>query len=168
MTEAILFFSSESSLVPKAQRPTKVNYHVATMIASITCAVAGFLVIFVNKNMRGKEHFTSWHGTFGLIVVCYVFVQALGGVITRYPKLIGSKIKPAKLKLYHATSGLFLFSMVCATFFLALFSNWFLRNANDLGWYVSLMIIALLVLMVMNQITTEYVPRAFKKPSQQY
>lgn len=168
MTEAILFFSTESSLVPKVQRPTKVNYHVATMIASIACGIAGFSVIYVNKNLSGKDHFTSWHGTFGLIVICYMFVQALGGIITRYPKLMGGKIKPANLKLYHATSGLFLFSMVCATLFLALFSNWFVQNSSDFTWYVCHMIIALLVLMVMNQITTEYVPKAFKKRSQQY
>lgn len=166
MTEAILFFSPESSLVPKAQRPTKVNYHVATMIAAIVCGFSGFTIIYINKNNSNKDHFTSWHGTFGLIVVCYMCVQATGGVITRYPKLLASKLKPAKLKLYHATSGLFLFILVCATFVLALFSNWFVTNSSDLGWYISLMVIALLSLMVMNQVTTEYVPRAFKKPQQ--
>ena len=61
--------------------------------------LAGFLAIFLNKQARGKNHFTTWHGLFGAIVTtlvvgqvrcvacgvcgvpCAVCACALGGVV---------------------------------------------------------------------------------------
>lgn len=64
-TEAILYFSKESTLIPKATRKTKVSYHWATNATAIICGLIGLAIILRNKYVNNKDHFTSWHGKFG-------------------------------------------------------------------------------------------------------
>ncbi|XP_070559595.1 transmembrane reductase CYB561D2-like [Ptychodera flava] len=167
MAEAILFFSPESTLLPKAMRKTKVKYHWINMVTAIACAVAGLVIIFINKNIHGKSHFTSWHGILGLITVIYSCLQSTGGTLLLYPKVVSGMVKLADLKLYHATSGLLLFTLACTTLILGLYSNWFVSQVSDTVWYISFLCPGLIGLVVMNQVTTAYLPKAFKKPSQQ-
>lgn len=167
-TEAILFFSSVSTLVPQATRKMKVSYHWAANTTAIVCALIGFGIIVFNKYKNGYSHFTSWHGTLGLITVIYICVQGLAGTTLLYPKLLAGKIKLGDQKIYHATSGLFLYTLGCGTLVLALFSDWFTTNAHPVMWWVCLVCIMWLSLVIMNQVTTEYIPKALKKPSQQY
>ena len=49
-----------------------------------TFAVIGFLVIYVNKNNRGKHHFTSRHGQFGVLCVIFVVAQVVLGAVYHY------------------------------------------------------------------------------------
>lgn len=41
--------------------------HLWTQVASIMCVSLGFAAIYVNKNIHGKNHFTSLHGKLGLV-----------------------------------------------------------------------------------------------------
>ncbi|XP_072026944.1 transmembrane reductase CYB561D2-like [Amphiura filiformis] len=167
-TEAILYFSPESTLIPQASRSTKVGYHWATNTTAIICGLIGLTVIVSNKYKNGKPHFTTWHGTLGLITIIYMCVQGLAGTTLLYPKLLAGKIKLADQKIYHATSGLFLYTSGLGTLVLALFSSWYTTNAHPAMWWVSLSCLAWLSLVIMNQVTSEYIPKALKKPSQQY
>ncbi|XP_078000951.1 transmembrane reductase CYB561D2-like [Glandiceps talaboti] len=167
MAEAILFFSPESTLLPKALRKTKVRYHWINNVTAVVCALGGFGCIFLNKSKMGKSHFTSWHGLLGVTTVTYACMQCLAGTLLLYPKVVSQMVKLADMKLYHATSGLLMFSLACASLVLGLFSNWFVSVASDAVWYISLSCPAMLALVVMNQVTQAYLPKAFKKPSQQ-
>ena len=105
----------------------------------------------------------------GIITVVYICIQGLAGTTLLYPKLLAGKIKLADQKIYHATSGLFLYTLGLGTLVLALFSNWYTTNAHPVMWWVSLSCLAWLSLVVMNQVTSEYVPKTFKKkPSQHF
>ncbi|XP_033115447.1 cytochrome b561 domain-containing protein 2-like [Anneissia japonica] len=168
MFEAVIFFSPESSLLPQASRKVKTSYHWITNTSALIAAAVGFTVIVVNKAINDKPHFKSWHGFLGLITLIYSVVQATGGVPILYHKFFAGRFKLGDLKLYHATSGLILFCLVYATLVLALYSNWFTGKVTGIWWYVALGCPAWLALVVMNQVTSEYLPRALKKPSQQY
>ncbi|XP_071959761.1 transmembrane reductase CYB561D2-like [Antedon mediterranea] len=168
MFEAVIFFSPESSLLPQANRKVKTSYHWITNTCALICAAVGFTVIFVNKAINDKPHLTSWHARIGLVTLIYCSVQAMGGVPILYHKYFAGRFKLGDLKLYHATSGLVLFSLIYATFVLALYSNWFTGKVSGIWWYVCLGCPAWLALVVMNQITSEYMPRALKKSSEHY
>ncbi|XP_041458496.1 cytochrome b561 domain-containing protein 2-like [Lytechinus variegatus] len=168
MSESIMFFSSESTLIPKVNRKSKVSYHWITMTTAIACALIGFAIIFINKVLHDKPHFKSWHGTMGLVVIIYMCIQAFGGAFHLFPKFTSKFVKLADLKLYHATSGLCLFILVITTLVLALYSNWMQQKAGETGWYFLLGCLMWLTTVITNQVTTEYLPRALKKPSSQY
>ena len=168
MTEAILFFSPDSNLVPKAARKTKVTYHWITNTTAVCCAIAGLTIIVVSKTLNGYPHLKSWHGIFGVSTVAYTCLQATAGTTLLYPKLTAGLIKLADLKLYHATSGLVLFTLACTTLVLGLFTDWFSNNAHGSAWYFCIGTIAWLSLVIMHQITQAYLPKSLKKASQQY
>lgn len=73
---------------------------------SIFGALGGFIAIYLNKEIVGKNHFTTWHGRFGLAAVVGMFVSALWGIGAKYSSTFRNYIKPINTKLYHATFGL--------------------------------------------------------------
>ena len=69
-------------------------------------AAGGFGAIYLNKEIAGKKHFTTWHGTFGLLTVIGVLLAAAGGLVAKYSLLVKNYMKPINVKLYHATGGM--------------------------------------------------------------
>lgn len=160
MFEGLLVFNKESSVLLTASRQTKVLVHWVLQATAVTCACLGFMVIFYNKYLWEKPHFATWHGLFGVITVSYIGLQSVGGSFVKYEFLRSLiKIRLADLKLYHATSGLIAFTLVTVTLMLALYSNWFTSNVNDILWYACLMAVSFMAVIVMNQITSEYLPK---------
>ena len=160
MFEGLLVFNRESSLLLTASRQTKVLVHWVLQASAVTCAALGFMVIFYNKYLYNKPHFTTWHGLFGVITVSYIMLQSVGGSFVKYEFLRSLiKLRLADLKLYHATSGLIAFTLVTVTLMLALYSNWFTSNVDNILWYACLAAVSFMAIIVMNQITTEYLPK---------
>ena len=62
------------------ERSERIGDHLllATMVK--TLALVGFIAIYVDKNHRGKKHFTTWHGLMGVITVLVVAFQVLVGL----------------------------------------------------------------------------------------
>ena len=73
---------------------------------AMLAAAGGFGSIYLNKEIAGKKHFTTWHGTFGLITCIGVFLAAAGGILAKYNGWIKNYVKPINIKLYHATGAL--------------------------------------------------------------
>ena len=69
-------------------------------------AAGGFGSIYLNKEIAGKKHFTTWHGTFGLLTCLGVLLAAAGGVLAKYNGWIRNYVRPINVKLYHATGAL--------------------------------------------------------------
>lgn len=159
MAEAMFVYSPLSSLVWKADRPTKVTWHWLGMLCGLVCAVTGACVIWYNKELHSKPHATSWHGTLGYITVAYYCLEMLGGLLVKYPSLSKAYVRPADLKLYHATAALLLFILACVTIDLALFSDWFTTRVTGTSWYMCFACPSILALAVMNQITTSFAHR---------
>lgn len=158
MTEGILMFSQQSGLI-RGDRKLQVRSHWMFQLFMVLCAIGGFLIIYINKNDRGKDHFTTWHGLLGLILLISCGLQAMAGVSLLYPSLLLKLVTLAKAKIYHATYGLFNYTLLVLVMNLALWSNWAGRNITGAAWYGCVACIDVLGLVVMTQVTNNVLPR---------
>ncbi|CAF3826456.1 unnamed protein product [Rotaria magnacalcarata] len=134
MFQAINIFSvdntSRSSSISKRKQ---ILIHSLFQVGSIICSIIAFTAIYLRKEQGNKSHFTSWHGLIGLTVFIWSLLQSTGGllltILQRYIRSLG--LTHAKLRIYHATSGVLLFTMSCFVIVLGLASNWFKTKMPD-------------------------------------
>ncbi|XP_040889880.1 cytochrome b561 domain-containing protein 2 [Toxotes jaculatrix] len=158
MTEAILLFSPHGSPIKKFPHKTKGRVHWVLQCLCVSCAVLGLAAISYNKYLNGKPHFTSWHGLLGLITVCVVGLQSLAAVPLIYHSL-AKGWSLAKLKRYHAASGLVTYLLGSISLLLGLCSAWFTASVKESTWYLSALCPALSALIIMNQVTSAYMAK---------
>ncbi|KAM3914215.1 transmembrane reductase CYB561D2 [Leptodactylus fuscus] len=158
MTEAILVFSPDSSLMRSFSRKARVRAHWILQLLCALCASLGLGIIYYNKSVHGKPHFSTWHGLLGLLTVLWALVQNAGGVTLLYPKLV-QRWTLSTRKLYHATSGLLGFLLGCTSLFLGMCSLWFSANVTGGSWYLLALCPLLAGLVVMNQVSNAYLYR---------
>ncbi|KYO22938.1 transmembrane reductase CYB561D2 isoform X1 [Alligator mississippiensis] len=163
MTEALLVFSPETSLLRSFSRKVKVRFHWALQLLCLLCALLGLGIISYNKYLNGKSHFVTWHGLTGLLTVLYASMQCMGGLALLYPKLMKNWTL-AKLKLYHATSGLVCYLLGCASLMLGMCSLWFTTLVTGVFWYLAVLCPILTSLVIMNQVSNAYLYRKRMKP----
>lgn len=155
MTEAILLFSPHGSPIRRFPHKTKGRVHWILQCLCVSCAVLGLTAIFYNKHLNGKPHFTSWHGLLGLLTVCVVLLQSLAAVPLIYHSL-AKGWSLAKLKRYHAASGLVTYLLASGTLLLGISSAWFTAAVGEFTWYLSALCTALSALVIMSQVTSAY------------
>lgn len=168
MFEAMMVFNKESSLFLNAARDTKVLAHHCLQVFAIVSSMLGFVVIYLNKNMKDKPHFTTWHGLLGVVTVCSIPLAAVGGNIVKYKGLRDMlKVKQSlgELKIMHATGGLMAFTLVMSTMMLALYTDWFTNQVHTFAWYACMFCVSFMAMIVMNQVVLEYLPRT-RRPNQ--
>uniref|UniRef100_A0A8D2NJ31 ascorbate ferrireductase (transmembrane) n=2 Tax=Zonotrichia albicollis TaxID=44394 RepID=A0A8D2NJ31_ZONAL len=158
MTEALLIFSPETSLLRSFSRKVRVRVHWALQLLALLCALLGLAIITYNKHLNGKGHFVTWHGLTGLLAVLYAGGQCAGGVLLLYPKLMKNWTL-AKLKLYHATSGLVGYLLGCASLMLGMCSLWFTTTVTGVSWYLAMLCPLVTSLVIMNQVSNAYLYR---------
>ncbi|NWV36345.1 C56D2 protein, partial [Grantiella picta] len=158
MTEALLIFSPETSLLRSFSRKVRVRAHWALQLVALLCALLGLGIITYNKHLNGKGHFVTWHGLTGLLAVLYAGGQCAGGVLLLYPKLMKNWTL-AKLKLYHATSGLVGYLLGCASLMLGMCSLWFTTTVTGASWYLAMLCPVVTSLVIMNQVSNAYLYR---------
>lgn len=139
----------------KLAHKTKGRIHWVLQCLCVTCAAVGLFVIVYNKDLNGKPHLTSWHGWLGLITVCVVGLQSLAAVPLIYHSL-AKGWSLAKLKRYHAASGLVTYLLGSGTLLLGLCSAWFTAAVSDYTWYLSALCPALSALVIMDQVSRTY------------
>ncbi|CAB1452207.1 unnamed protein product [Pleuronectes platessa] len=158
MTEAVLIFSPHGSPIKGFSHKTKSRVHWILQCLCVSCAVLGLAAIFSNKHLNSKPHFTSWHGLLGLLTVCVVALQSLAAVPLIYHSL-AKGWSLAKLKRYHAASGLITYLLGSMSLLLGLCSAWFTASVKDYNWYLSALCPAVSALMIMNQVTSAYMAK---------
>lgn len=158
MTEAILLFSPHGSPMKRFSHKTKGRVHWILQCLCVSSAVLGLAAIFYNKHLNGKPHFTSWHGFLGLLCVCVVGLQCLAAVPLIYHSL-AKGWSLAKLKRYHAASGLVTYLLGSASLLLGLCSTWFTTSVLGYTWYLSALCPAVTALIMMNQVTRAYMAK---------
>jgi len=151
-------FSQQSSLI-RGDRKWQVRSHWILQVLAVVCGVGGFIIIYINKADRGKQHFTTWHGLLGLIATISCAVQAVAGIGLQYPILIKKFATLAQAKVYHATFGLLNYTLITLVLNLAMWSNWAKRNISGFSWYGCIACIDILALVVMTQVTNNQLPR---------
>ena len=118
--------------------PAQVRLHWVTMALASIFGSLGVTVIYYNKNLNHKPHFTSWHGLVGVITMALFVTQALGGIIVLYPASILGLVSRSNVKKFHVVSGCMAALLSYLSFFLAMYSNWFTSKFSGIFWYVCL------------------------------
>ncbi|XP_036594804.1 cytochrome b561 domain-containing protein 2 [Trichosurus vulpecula] len=163
MTEALLVFSPESSLLRSFSRKGRARCHWALQLLALLCALLGLGLIVYNKEQHGKAHLATWHGWAGLLSVLWAALQCTGGLVLLYPKLL-PRWPLAKLKLYHATSGLVGYLLGSTSLLLGMCSLWFTTTLGGGAWYLAALCPILTSLVVMNQVSNAYLYRKRIQP----
>uniref|UniRef100_A0A1A7XVG5 ascorbate ferrireductase (transmembrane) n=1 Tax=Iconisemion striatum TaxID=60296 RepID=A0A1A7XVG5_9TELE len=158
MTEGILVFSPHGSLIKKYSHKTKGCVHLVLQSLCVSCAVLGLAAIFYHKHLSDKPHFTSWHGLLGLLTVCMVSVQSLAAAPLNYSSL-AKGWSLAKLKRYHAASGLVIHLLGSTTLLLGLCSAWFAASVREYTWYLSALGPVISAVLIMNQVSSAYIAK---------
>jgi len=111
------------------QRGTSGLIHASAMGAALLLTIAGFAVMYQNKKVHNKEHFTSWHGKFGLATFVVTLFQALIlGLPSYFTSIRPSTVPLLQLRKVHAGSAV-LFSILAATTLLLGFqTSWFQKQ----------------------------------------
>lgn len=125
MTEGILTYSRWFTLLPTSSREVKTRWHWILQASAMTCAYTGLTAITYTKYSNDKPHYTSWHGSLGIIVCGTLALQASGGIIQMYPTILPFTVKRVWLKRLHAFCGSVAFSGGLLVLVLSLYSNWF-------------------------------------------
>lgn len=154
-----MLFSPQSSILPNLSRSTKATVHWMIQLAAIFFTSAGFAVIFYNKHLRNKNHFASWHGFFGLWTMVFVLCQAFQGLSIYYPGVALFKATLGQRKQLHALFGTLVYMIATTTLVLGYFSNWFVKNTNDVVWWGSVFSTLSLSGIILGQVSNEYAAR---------
>ncbi|KPP66783.1 cytochrome b561 domain-containing protein 2-like [Scleropages formosus] len=163
MTEAILVFSPDCSPIWKLSHKTKGRCHWVLQALAVVCATLGSMAVFYNKRLNVKPHFSTWHGVLGLVTVCCAALQLAGGLPLMYHKL-AKGWSLAKLKRYHAASGMVVYLLGCGSILLGTCSLWFTTSVQSLSWYLVALCPAASALVVMSQVTNSYVAKKRFRP----
>lgn len=163
MTEALLMFSPESSLLRSLSRKVRARCHWVLQLLALLCALLGLGLVILHKEQLGKAHLATRHGQAGLLAVLWAGLQCSGGVGLLYPKLL-PRWPLAKLKLYHATSGLVGYLLGSTSLLLGMCSLWFTANVTGGAWYLAVLCPILTSLVIMNQVSNAYLYRKRIQP----
>ncbi|XP_050297075.1 probable transmembrane reductase CYB561D1 [Anthonomus grandis grandis] len=120
----------------------RVKVHVTVLALGYTLSVIGFAIVYINKENKGKHHFVSWHGLFGLIGLICTFPPVLNGLVLWYKKELASYIPSPKLvKFVHVMSGTLAFTFGALALVLSVYTNWWAKRSNrsDYWFYVGLL-----------------------------
>ncbi|KAF8558487.1 hypothetical protein OG21DRAFT_1595374 [Imleria badia] len=126
------------TLQPTTQPDTKAaglqRHQIAMIGIGVPLILAGALAVFVHKDSHGAPHFTTWHGTFGLISVAWIVVQALVGGSTVWfgGAAWGGGMKAKLMWKYHRLSGYVLFPTLLFTAYLGGgWSDWVTSHSDS-------------------------------------
>ncbi|KAK3814054.1 MAG: eukaryotic cytochrome b561-domain-containing protein [Benniella sp.] len=149
-TEAILILQPIEKATQK--RSVKILHGYIQSLAFLL-SVAGFVAIYVNKDLRGKEHFTTNHAYYGSTAVFVFFLQVLFGTSVAYlPRRVFNWIGYARIVRIHRIVGYFSIALVWITLWLAALTNWMKRNFADHEWIFAIGI-AMIAVGLVGQIT---------------
>lgn len=130
-------------------------FHVSFEIAAAILSVIGLATIFSHKIFLGKNHFSTNHGLSGVIVICLMLVQTIGGLCLYYLRSRIIKIGGMRLLLtvakLHAQAATILYGLAGMTFVLGLRSHFLqklLGEESSVALAIASALVFLLVLIV--------------------
>jgi len=139
------------TLQPTSQPHTKaaglVRHQIAMGLGG-TFILLGALAMIVNKNSHEAAHFTTWHGTLGIVSVAWIVVQALiGGSTVWFGGAVwGGGSKAKALWKYHRLSGYILFPVILFAAHLGGgWSSWAVHHSDDFVRLVAYSVAPLLI-----------------------
>lgn len=159
MTEGILLLSAEGSPFCFKARKTKVQLHWLCQALALVAAGTGLGFMVASKNVSERPHLATWHSLLGVCTLAATVLQVAFGICVRFPKLLRLSSALPRLKLYHATCGLLVYLLATVTVVSAMFSDWFQATMKGTAWWAFILLPIFPALVVMNQVTSAYLPR---------
>lgn len=130
LTQGILSLLVENSVTKYVSHKNKVRLHWILQVTASLCVYSGFLIVFINKIIKNKDHFSTWHAKFGLFTILCIFLTSLGGVLALYNVKMKQFIKPILNKTCHAIFGVNTFIFGNLTIMLGFYSHWFVERTH--------------------------------------
>ncbi|TFK42764.1 hypothetical protein BDQ12DRAFT_719608 [Crucibulum laeve] len=126
-----LFVYGILTLQPTSQPRTKAaglaRHQTAILLIGFPSIFLGTLAVSYNKWLRDANHFTTWHGKFGLLSMIWLFIQIFlgAGSVWFNGAAFGGGAKAKAIWKYHRLSGYVLFLLLLLTVHLGGgWSNW--------------------------------------------
>ncbi|KIP09252.1 hypothetical protein PHLGIDRAFT_126414 [Phlebiopsis gigantea 11061_1 CR5-6] len=133
-TYGILTLQPASYAKSKAAGLTR--HQLAMAVTGFPVAFLGYAAMFFNKILASRAHFTTWHGTFGLITFILMTVQLIlgGGSVWLNGALFGGNPKAKLVWKYHRAVGYLTLFFFMLTFHLGgAWSSW----ATEHTWWIA-------------------------------
>lgn len=132
LTEGILAIRKDSVFSKHVPHIWKIRAHWVIQLVGVSLVVAAFSIAYENKNRNGWDHFSSWHGKFGLVAFICHLITFVGGTLALYSFDLRRFLKPGINRLLHVLAGVVTYGFGAAAVLLAVYaSNWFKNNIND-------------------------------------
>ncbi|EJD05729.1 uncharacterized protein FOMMEDRAFT_132182 [Fomitiporia mediterranea MF3/22] len=118
MASIALFTLGILTLQPTSQPKTKaaglVRHQLCMLLAGAPLLATGTWVIYHNKDINARKHFTTWHGTIGIIAVSWLTVQTIIGCASVWfgGAALGGGMKAKSVWKYHRASGYVLYPLL--------------------------------------------------------
>jgi len=127
----ILTLQPTSLAQPKAKAAGFARHQFFIAYLGVPVIFVGSLAIMVNKSVHGYDHFTTWHGFLGFVVLLWMSIQAFigGGSVWYGGRLFGRN--PKAVYKYHRASGYPL--LLLSLFVLHLAGAWSNFAVNNMG-----------------------------------
>ncbi|OCB84163.1 hypothetical protein A7U60_g8839 [Sanghuangporus baumii] len=99
---------------PKAKAAGLVRHQLCMLLAGAPLLAAGTWVIYHSKEVKARQHFTSWHGTIGIIAVGWLAIQMLVGCASVWfgGAAFGGGMKAKNVWKYHRLSGYLVYPLL--------------------------------------------------------
>jgi len=146
----IVYLGSFSLWLARTYSLTRTQLHAfLNAFAWLFCAL-GVLVEFIDKYVRNKDHYTTWHAWFGLAFLCLFTLQALIGALLYvisfkigFPRYLVQR--RLCINRVHGVMGMMIYFLAFITLILSLYSKWFLRmiTTRPLVWYVAMVCVCI-------------------------
>ncbi|OSD01668.1 hypothetical protein PYCCODRAFT_1412440 [Trametes coccinea BRFM310] len=124
------------TLQPTSQAKTKAagltRHQLAILALGVPAITLGTVAIVYRKYLHESAHFTTWHGTIGIVSVAWMVVQIIlgAGSVWFGGRLFGGNPKAKLVWKYHRLSGYLLFPLfLLAAHLGGAWSNWSTGNS---------------------------------------
>lgn len=130
ITEGIADIASQKIVSEKSK-----SVHGILQGLGFTAMTFGFSVIYYNKDLNSKPHFTTVHGKLGSITFTYMLMQLFMGTLVLYvPALFGGIQRAKSMYTYHRISGYVLLVLLWVTALYGVQTPFVMTNSGLLGY----------------------------------
>ncbi|TDL22715.1 hypothetical protein BD410DRAFT_788002 [Rickenella mellea] len=129
----ILTLQPTSKSDPDGKRNGLRRHQIFNFGLGLPFIIAGSTLMFVNKQLHGAPHFTTWHSTFGAISFVWVIVQVIIGAASAWfgGAAFGGESNAKRVYKYHRLSGyLLLVSLLFTAGLAGIWSDWVVQHTS--------------------------------------
>jgi len=114
---AIGILTLQPTSQPRSKARGLARHQLIMLGLGVPSILTGTILIFANKTIHERSHFTTWHGTFGITAVAWLIVQILLGGFSVWfgGRAFGGGMKAKGVWKYHRVSGYLLFPLFLMT-----------------------------------------------------